>query len=99
MQRLNGCMVLYMSCIDGARSAAAAPATGCAAPPAREKRRSMTGLFDGLVVRLTQAEEELFGLGAGAGFGPDTDPVLSDDQAAVRACLSRMLQLVDGVAA
>lgn len=92
-------MVLYMSCIDGARLAGSAPATGCSAPPACEERRSMIGSLDGLVVRLTQAEEELFGLGARDGFGPATDPVLSDDRAAVRACLSRMLQLVDGVAA
>lgn len=58
-----------------------------------------SGVLDALVVRLTQAEEELVGLGTREALRPATDPVLSDDQAAVRACLSRMLQLVDGVAA
>lgn len=55
--------------------------------------------LDSLVVRLTQAEEELVGLDTSTAVHVDADPVFSDDRAAVRACLSRMLQLVDGVAA
>jgi hypothetical protein len=63
------------------------------------RKVALTGSpLDGLVVRLTQAEEELVGLSTRAEVRVDADPVVFDDRAAVRACLSRMLRLVDGVA-